>query len=89
MECATGSLLPVQARAGKPPVAPKLYQYQLKSEENRTNYRAILISGETIVQGKMIQRRWTRGVGVRSLITLCDGNTKFGHFPGGLNDATR
>jgi len=27
MECATGSLLPVQARAGKPPVAPKPYQY--------------------------------------------------------------
>jgi len=27
MECATGSLLPEQARVGKPPVAPKLYQY--------------------------------------------------------------
>jgi len=26
MECATGSLLPEQARVGKPPVAPKLYQ---------------------------------------------------------------
>jgi len=29
MECATGSLLPVQARAGKPPVAPKLYEYPI------------------------------------------------------------
>jgi len=28
MERATGSLLPVQARAGEPPVAPKLYHYQ-------------------------------------------------------------
>jgi len=28
MECATGSLLPVQARAGKPPVAPRLYRHR-------------------------------------------------------------
>jgi len=44
MECATGSLLPAQARAGKPPVAPKLYQYPKLDQSFIFGFVALLFS---------------------------------------------